>query len=105
MNQLLETENLEIYFNKIQYLNFKEASITPEISQEETDEAFKLFVKQFGVTVLLVIEEYFRNPFSKDEENSGNMKRSLNFKDISNDEFSDDEDEILFSFGNKKRNL
>ncbi len=86
-------------------MNFKEALIAPEVRQEESDSAFKLFVKQFGVTVLLVIEEYFRNPHSKDEENSGNMKRSLNFKDISNDEFSDDEDGIQFSFGHKKRNI
>ena len=33
------------------------------------------------------------------------MKRSLNFKDISNDEFSDDEEEISFSLGHKKRNI
>jgi len=64
--------------------------ISPETSQKETMEALKVFLKKFGVTILLVIEEYFRNPYSKEDEGCESMKRSLNFKDISNDEFSDD---------------
>jgi hypothetical protein len=90
---------------KIEFLNFSQALISPEISQVEIQTALKDFLKKFGVTVLLVIEEYFKNIFSKDEDSCGSLKRSLNFRDISNDEFSDDEDEITFCLGHKKRNF
>jgi hypothetical protein len=49
-------------------------------------------IKCFGITILLVLEEYFHNPFFKIEEKD-NLKRDHIFKDISNDEFSDDDDE------------
>jgi hypothetical protein len=105
MEGLLETEKLEKYLEKIEFLNFSQAIMSPEISQVEIHTALKEFLKKFGVTVLLVIEEYFINVFSKDEDGYGCMKRSLNFRDISNDEFSDDEDEITFCFGHKKINF
>ena len=90
---------------KIEFLNFSQALISPEISQGEIHMALKEFLKKFGVTVLLVIEEYFTNAFSKDEDIYGSLKRSFSFRDISNDEFSDDEDDITFCFGHKKRNF
>lgn len=40
--------------------------MNPHIKTKETDEAFKIFLKKFGQTILLVIEEYFRNPYSKE---------------------------------------
>ncbi len=90
---------------KIEFLNLNQVLIAPEIERKEINEALKTFLKKFGVTILLVCEEYFLNPYSKQDENYGSMKRSLNFKDISNDEFSDDEDDMEFCFGHKKRNI
>jgi hypothetical protein len=96
---------MEKYMEKIEFLNFSQALISPEINQGEIHIALKEFLKKFGVTVLLVIEEYFTNAFSKDEDSYGSLKRSFNFRDISNDEFSDDEDDITFCFGHKRRNF
>ncbi len=81
----METENVEKYLEKMEYLNFRRALIAPEVSKEEIKQFLRCFLKQFGVTILMIVEEYFHNPFSKDDEESCNMKRSLNFKDISND--------------------
>lgn len=96
---------MEKYLEKIDFLNFSQALIAPEVDQRTLQSALKEFLRKFGVTVLLILEECFFNTFSKDEDANGCMKRSLNFKDISNDEFSDDEDEINFCLAHKKRNL
>lgn len=55
--------------------------------------------------MVLVLEEYFFNTYSKDEESNIGMKRSINFKDISNDEFSDDEDDKIFFGPQKKKSM
>jgi hypothetical protein len=50
---------------KIEFLNLNQVLIAPEIERKEINEALKTFLKKFGVTILLVCEEYFLNPYSK----------------------------------------
>jgi hypothetical protein len=85
VDELLDAENVNRYLHKLEYLNFTKTCVKPEIGKGKIDEALMMFLKQFGVTVLLVIEEYFKNPYSKDTEPTIQLKRSFNFKDISND--------------------
>ena len=56
VDELLNTQNIHVYLEKLKFLNFAKASIKPEIEQDQIDEALMMFLKQFGVTVILVIE-------------------------------------------------
>lgn len=56
VDELLNTQNINVYLEKLKFLNFAKANIKPEIEQDQIDEALMMFLKQFGVTVILVIE-------------------------------------------------
>jgi len=56
VDELLDAQNIIVYLEKLRFLNFTQASLKPEIEREQINEALMVFLKQFGVTVLLVIE-------------------------------------------------
>lgn len=56
VDELLNTQNINVYLEKLKFLNFAKANVKPEIEQDQIDEALMMFLKQFGVTVILVIE-------------------------------------------------
>lgn len=56
VDELLNTQNINVYLEKLKFLNFTKANVKPEIEQDQIDEALMMFLKQFGVTVILVIE-------------------------------------------------
>ncbi len=56
VDDLLDAQKITVYLEKLRFLNFTQASLKPEIEREQINEALMVFLKQFGVTVLLVIE-------------------------------------------------
>ena len=56
VDELLNTQNINVYLEKLKFLNFAKANVKPEIEKDQIDEALMMFLKQFGVTVILVIE-------------------------------------------------
>lgn len=56
VDELLDSEHIALYMDKLKFLNFTQANLKPEIDREQINEALMVFLKKFGVTVLLVIE-------------------------------------------------
>lgn len=56
VENLLNSQNIHRYMEKLQFLNLSKTALKVEIDREEINEALKAFLIQFGVTIFLIVE-------------------------------------------------
>ncbi len=62
---MLESENFQNQIKKLNFLSLKDINMECTIDFRERKDNMRKFIGIFGNTILLVMEEYFRNRYSK----------------------------------------